>query len=185
MNPITLFLESKIAALEQGRNNARQTVEFLTTLLNQHQDKETFFFFVDEVYASPPADTRVVNVFTDCYQLFVLEKDGDPRLIRILVFFNDKVYDNFLIRLDDERRLCELEDIDMGEIKNHGIASVCLKNLETVLRQTHSADRIIAGLAPRDYERRQHLYYFYHSKNGYEIRRPVSQTSWGLVEKKL
>ncbi|WP_240984704.1 hypothetical protein [Acididesulfobacillus acetoxydans] len=185
MNPITLFLEQKITALEQGHENARQAIAFLVSQLNQHQDKEIFFFFVDKVLASPPKDTHVVKVFTDCYQLFVFQREGNPRLIRTLIFFNGKVYDNFLIRLDDERKLCELEDIDMGEIKNHGIASVCLKNLETVLRQTHSANRIIAGLAPRDYERRQHLYYFYQSKNGYEIRRPVSRTSWGLVEKRL
>ncbi len=185
MNPITLFLELKIAALNQGRENAKQAVEFLTALLNQHQDKETFFFFMDEVSASPQPDTRVVKVFADCYQLFIVQKEGSPRLIRIMVFFKEKVYDNFLIRLDDERKLCELEDIEMGEIKNHGIASVCLKNLETVLRQTQSANRIIAGLAPRDYERRKHLYYFYHTKNGYEIKRHVTQNSWGLVEKRL
>ncbi len=95
------------------------------------------------------------------------------------------MYDNFLIRLDEERGLCELEDIDLGDIANRGIASICLQNLETVLTKTGGVQKIIAGLAPRDYVDREHLYHFYINKNGFVQKRPVTKYAWGLVEKTL
>ncbi|GAB6174590.1 hypothetical protein JCM15765_40680 [Paradesulfitobacterium aromaticivorans] len=185
LNPITLFLELKIEALNRGRDNARNTLEYMTKLFNSVQDKEEYFVFINEVSAVPQPRSRVAKVCEDCFQLFCLQKEGYPRLVRILIFFKEKTYDNFLIRLDDERNLCEIEDIQMDEISDRGIGSVCLKNLETVLSKSTRINRIIAGISPRDYERRKHLYHFYRDKNGYQIKKGVTRTSWGLVEKLL
>lgn len=179
-----MFLELKIDALNKGQKNAIEALQFLTTLINQAQTDHTYFIFSDKVSYRPEPRNQVAKLFEDCYQLFSLQNIGDNRLIRILIFFKGKVHDNFLIRLDDERQLCEIEDIEMGEISNRGIASICLRNLETVLKQTKSASRVIAGLSPHHYTRRKHLYHFY-SKNGYQIMHEVSDTTWGLVEKFL
>ncbi|WP_206810735.1 hypothetical protein [Paradesulfitobacterium ferrireducens] len=185
MNPITLFLELKIEALTRGRENAGHALEYLTSLINAVQGQKHYYIFIDEVSAVPQPRSRIAKVTEDCFQLFCLEKEGYPRLIKILIFFQNKIYDNFLIRLDDERNLCEIEDIQMQDISDRGIGSVCLKNLEKVLHHSTKVNRIIAGIAPRDYERRKHLYHFYRDKNGYRIKTAVTRNSWGLVEKIL
>jgi len=184
VNPITLFLELKIDALKKGQDNAKEALLFLTTIINQAQKDYTYFIFSDKVSYRPEPRNQVAKLFEDCYQLFSLQNKGDNRLIRILIFFKGSVHDNFLIRLDDERQLCEIEDIEMGEVSNRGVASICLRNLETVLIQTKSASRVIAGLSPHHYTRRKHLYHFYR-KNGYQIMHEVTDTTWGLAEKIL
>ena len=184
MDPITLFLELKIDALNNGRDNAKKTLQFLTNLINQTQKSHTYFIFSDKVSYRPEPRRQIAKIHEDCYQLFSLQTEGTHRLIKILIFFKGSVHDNFLIRLDDERQLCEIEDIEMGEISNRGIASICLRNLETILLQTRSATRIIAGISPHHYSRRKHLYHFYR-KNGYQIKHEVTDMIWGLVEKPL
>lgn len=185
MYPIALFLELTIEAQNMGRQNAKQALEFLTELLNEKNQGEEFYSFVNPASYYPEPNTRIAKIFEDCYQLFRVQRNSFPNLIRILIFFKGKIYDNFLIRLDEERGLCEIEDIDISEISNRGIASICLNNLEKVLAKSGHFSRIIAGLAPRDYEKRKHLYHFYSTKNGFIIKREVTRNTWGLVEKVL
>ncbi|MCM3574718.1 hypothetical protein M3172_16090 [Mesobacillus subterraneus] len=109
----------------------------------------------------------------------------DSRMIYATVLVDGKAFSPLLLKpIYANSNGIEIDDINSNDNKGRGIGTALLQGLFEVLKE-EGVEQVFASLSPVDYPKKQQLYRFYLEKNGFVLKKELTDNAWGKVVKYL
>jgi translation initiation factor 2 beta subunit (eIF-2beta)/eIF-5 len=114
-----------------------------------------------------------------------LDSKKFSRELDCTVFIDGKKFDPILLApiFKDQQHL-EIQDINCMNYKGRGVGTYTIRFLEEILKEI-GINKIFAKLSPVDYKNKEKLYNFYINKNGFTLKKELTSSTSGLVEKQI